>query len=164
MLTALDDPRQRRKVGHLLLAAWVATLVLPAVALGEHSSTPAFGAELLGWGWLSIFALHIGWLANPLLLVLVVVLRSGEIWPRLMRRSAILLILSALNTLDLFLRPMFWHFGGAWVGYYLWMATNIAAATIALIVVHRAARRTLLPSETGMMIERLPRDDGAESP
>ena len=127
---------ERKRAALVILALWGVSLFLPALHLrfypdGETVILP--GYKVLASGWVGVLALQPGWLANPLLGALLVVWWRGRSSVRTVRLLAGALIIASLATLDLPLRPWFNRHEGFGIGYWLWMATNLAAATVALI-------------------------------
>jgi hypothetical protein len=126
----------RRVVAGVLLAGWLLSLALPAILInmGHFPDQPvAYGWEVLRAGAIYIAAFQFGWLANPLLLILLAMLAWRTPSRRGLVITAILLALCTLDTIDLFLRPRFHSFEGAFGGYYVWVAVNLLAALAAFV-------------------------------
>ncbi|HYD13726.1 MAG TPA: hypothetical protein VEC11_12835 [Allosphingosinicella sp.] len=127
----------RRVVAGGLFIGWLVALVLPALTIniGRVPDPPVLaGWEILRAGALSIAAFQFGWLANPLLLLVLAMLAWGPPWRSALRVSAGLLVLCTLDTLDLFLRPDYYTFEGAHAGYYVWVVVNLVAAVATFVL------------------------------
>lgn len=129
-----SEHRIRGWIGIAILLLWIASLVLPALYVRFDPSGPDVqllpGYKVLAMGWIAMVGLQPGWLANPLLGALLFVWWRGRVSVRTVRRLAGALAIVSLATIDLVLRPRFWNHEGFGIGYGLWMAANLAAATI----------------------------------
>ena len=126
----------RRVVAGVLLVGWLVSLALPAITINvgrQPNFPPAYGWEVLRAGAIWIAAFQFGWLANPLLLFVLGMLTWGPPWHATLRVSAVMLALCTLDTADLFLRPDYNTFEGAYPGYYVWAAVNLLAALAAVL-------------------------------
>ena len=86
-------------------------------------------------------ALQFGWLANLALAGVVIGLSSWGTSARWMRVGALLLLAFTLDTIDLFVRPMFYENPSVHSGYWLWASNNVL---IALCSVYFSRREMLI--------------------
>ena len=127
--------RWRWIVASVLLAAWCASLILPAVAITfDRGAGPVTfnGWQVLRSGWMDVFALQFGWGANPALVAVLLLLVLDPPRPWLLRIAGAAVFLCALHSIDLFLRPDFYGMAGAYAGYFLWMVVMAGAGAAAL--------------------------------
>ena len=137
MTNLLIDTGKRRLIVLLLLAGWIGSLLLPAITLNND---PAAGPQVLSgafvlcWGWIHLIIPQFGWLANPALWLVLILLARSSPGRIALRVGGVLLLITALHTVDLLLRPDYYQFEGAHPGYWLWMAVNLAAALTAIFL------------------------------
>ena len=139
--------RRRRLVALSWLAAWAASLPLPAAHVGNRVT---YGFDVLMLGWLGPLMLHFGWFANLLLpLAMAAFLfgaapsRSG---PQIVGWLILLCGLNSLVWVDLYsdgsTKPIELHGSG----YYLWMLATIGGGAW-LIALGRSQRRPNIPMD-----------------
>ena len=126
-----------------VIGLWAASLLLPAVQPAQDDIYP--GYRMLYLGWMGVFDLQFGWLANPLLLLATVllVIEGASKW--LVKSTGVLLgilLLDALTWREMYYdegtRPLIAYFAG----YYCWVvAVGLGAAALIAKPLPRNARR-----------------------
>jgi hypothetical protein len=128
--------RLRKTVALIASLLWLGSLALPALTMRpsvEQSYAPLYGYGVLASGYFYIFAGQFGWLANWVLLLMLIGMSFDALSDRALRWWGIALALLSLDTLDLVVRADYYGHPGLLPGYYVWMAANLGAAIVALV-------------------------------
>lgn len=102
------------------------------------------GAQVLMFGGLGLAPLQFGWLANPLLLVTLVLFVQRHPMRRTMFVTAISLGPCAVDSMALMAWPRFSGFADAFAGFYLWLAACLCGTAAALL---RSLDSKLVPND-----------------
>lgn len=118
------------------LIGWALSLCLPAIDLSLNATgEPMRGWAVLASGFFGLLLCQFGWLANIALFGVLVGLSAWGMQGRWLQGwSILLLLLTSLNSFDLFLRPALWKFEGAGPGFWLWIVSTVGAGLTGLVV------------------------------
>jgi hypothetical protein len=122
---------------------WAAALFFPAMQAGSHTISSLF---FLLWGWSGLMILDIDWLANPVLLCIVLLLLGHVQRPRTMTALGLALLVlvpksAARGTMIVNENQNSVTIDHHLAGWYLWIAAQVI--TIAVICVAVAEPRTM---------------------
>ncbi len=117
------------------LIGWALSLCLPAIDLTLNASgEPVRGWAVLASGFYALAAFQFGWLANIAFMGVLVGLSAWWMQGRWLLIWSVLLLVTTLNSFDLFLRPAFYGFEGSGSGFWLWVVSNLGAAMTGFVV------------------------------
>jgi hypothetical protein len=138
-----------RSIALILVILFVACLPGAPLTVGE---TPmSSGLELLGFGWMGLlFGGYVDWIANPLFVIVIILVWRGSNWPKLLTLCAMLMLwvvwmnwtrVEMSNNEGGVMQPISaWH-----PGFYLWIAALIGASIAALAAAWRPAWLAIVP-------------------
>lgn len=138
-----------RVAADVALALWLLSLALPSMAMvfdPANGHITLYGIQVLGAGFVHIAAGQLSWLSNIAFVAVLVSLLRKEANARVLRWSAVALILLSLHSLELLFRQRYYGYPRFLVGYYFWLAAHLGLGVFALM---RTGSRPFAPIPDG---------------
>lgn len=126
---------------------WAAALFFPAIQAGSYTISSLF---FLLWGWSGLMILDIDWLANPVLLCIVLLLLGHVQRPRAMTALGVALLLlvlksAARGTMIVNENQNSVAIDHHLAGWFLWIAAQVVALAVICVAVAEPRTMGLVP-------------------